>query len=426
MKTALLLVHFLAIGWIVVLMRRRETMLRKIFFPALTVKVAAGIVVGFLYQYYYPNGGDTWLYFRDGQLLATLARNDFSGYWQLLWASEGELPASVTFGFHEPRALFFVKVVSFFNLISLDNYWVISVYFSLFAFLGSWFLLKQLTAQIPNSKLPGAISLLFFPSLVFWSSGLIKESLAMAGLYFIGGIFIRLWFSEKFRLSHILPLLLSVWIVWNLKYYYAAVFFAVGITTLAFKYVVIRGRYRGSFVKECGIWLLIFVLAIVSVTFLHPNFSPQQLLAVIVDNNKAYAVISAPEDQVHFFSLQRSWGSLAINSPWALMSGLFRPFVWESGTILQFVASIENLLLLTVFVVAVSKTRQVFESNHRMLVFAAMVYVILLAVFITLSTPNFGTLSRYRVGYLPFFVMIVLSARPVLSLLERSFNRLVR
>ena len=425
MKIVLLLVHFLAIGWIVVLIWRRETLLRKIFFPALAVKVAAGIAVGLLYQYYY-SVGDTWLYFSDGRLLSTLARSDFSVYWQLLWGSEGELPASAAFGFHEPRALFFVKVVSVFNLISLDNYWVVSVYFSLFSFLGAWFLLKQLAEKIPNSTLPAALGLLFFPSLVFWSSGLIKESLAMAGLYFLVGIFIRLWFSEKFRLSHLLPLLLSIWIVWNLKYYYAAVFFAVGITSLAFKYIITRRGYRGSFVKACAFWLLIFAVALASVTFLHPNFSPQQLLTVIVDNNEAYSVTSAPEDQVHFCSLQQSWGSLAMNSPWALLSGLFRPFVWESGTILQFMSSVENLLLLVVFVVAVSKTRQLSGSSHRMLVFAAMVYVILLAVFITLSTPNFGTLSRYRVGYLPFFVTIILGARPVLTVLERSFNRLVR
>ena len=425
MKTVLLLLHLLAIGWIGVLMWRRENVLKKIFFPALVVKVAAGIAVGLLYEFYYTSG-DTWLYFRDGQLLASLARSDFQGYWQLLWASEGDLPATTTYGFQEPRALFFVKVVSVFNLLSLDNYWVISVYFSFFSFLGAWFLLRQLTAQMPNAKLPGAVGLLFFPSLVFWSAGLIKESLAMAGLYFLAGIFIRVWFSQKFRLSYLLPLVLSVWVVWNLKYYYAAVFFAVVITSLGYKYASNRLHFRRSFSGECGIWLLIFFLALALVSLLHPNFSPQRLLSVIVDNNESYSVISAPEDQVQFYSLQRAWGSLILNSPWALVSGLFRPFIWESGNILQFMISLENLLLLTVFVVAILKAGQLSKSNQRVLVFAVIVYVILLAVFITLSTPNFGTLSRYRVGYLPFFITLVLSARPVLNVLERSFNRLVR
>jgi len=42
-----------------------------------------------------------------------------------------------------------------------------------------------------------------------------------------------------------------------------------------------------------------------------------------------------------------------------------------------------------------------------------------LAVFLALSTPNFGTLSRYRVGFIPFFVFLTACGNVLLERLQR-------
>jgi hypothetical protein len=34
-------------------------------------------------------------------------------------------------------------------------------------------------------------------------------------------------------------------------------------------------------------------------------------------------------------------------------------------------------------------------------------YSVLLCIFLALSTPNFGTLIRYRVGFLPFLLVLI-------------------
>jgi hypothetical protein len=38
-----------------------------------------------------------------------------------------------------------------------------------------------------------------------------------------------------------------------------------------------------------------------------------------------------------------------------------------------------------------------------------LVYVVVLVSFLALSTPNFGTLSRYRIGALPALVILCLN-----------------
>ncbi len=74
--TILIFVHLivlLALGFL--LWRRSVAPLRLFLWPAYLLKLAAGIGVGLLYSIYYSTG-DTMHYFRDGMLLADLARHD--------------------------------------------------------------------------------------------------------------------------------------------------------------------------------------------------------------------------------------------------------------------------------------------------------------------------------------------------------------
>ncbi len=52
-------------------------------------------------------------------------------------------------------------------------------------------------------------------------------------------------------------------------------------------------------------------------------------------------------------------------------------------------------------------------NGNRLIVMAALVFICVLCIFLALSTPNLGTLSRYRVGFLPFFVLLTLADHPV-------------
>ena len=132
------------------------------------------------------------------------------------------------------------------------------------------------------------------------------------------------------------------------------------------------------------------------------------MLSVIVDNYNAYTQVSIIGPFVNYTDLNPNWGSIVLNSPWALISGLFRPFVFEINSLFQLVISIENTLLLLLSVYNMKYLTRIPYSSNRLLIVSALVYIILLAIFLTLSTPNFGTLSRYRIGFLPFLFCLLL------------------
>ena len=74
-------INLLIIGTIAHKLWRRQSMPGKaVFWPALLMKVGAGICLGVIYLYYYQGIGDTALYFRDSSLISDLARRDLLSY----------------------------------------------------------------------------------------------------------------------------------------------------------------------------------------------------------------------------------------------------------------------------------------------------------------------------------------------------------
>jgi hypothetical protein len=413
------LVFIFSLSW--VLFRRENN--SKIFLPALVFKLGAGIALGLLYTWHYA-AADTFNYFNDGAILGTLAREDFTTYVNFIYTNNTAALHTKLY-LVDPRALFFSKFTSFFNLITNNNYWIISLYFSFLSFIATWFLFKKIKELFPSCGQAAAMAFLFFPSVVFWTSGLIKESLSMTCLSFLSILFLKFWFNQKLKIYELIIALLIVWIEWNIKYYFAAVFFSVLLTGIFYKFIFVKIVKPENIIASCLLWFVIFLLPLLLVSFLHPNFYPERFLNVIVSNNRIFHTVSLPGNLIQFFDLRPNWSSIIVNVPIALISGLFRPFIWDAGNFLQIISAIENLIIGLFFLTALSRFNSWFRSPHRLLTLSVIVYVCVLCIFITLSTPNFGTLSRYRTGYLPFFLFIILCENPLIRKLQTSFPNLV-
>ena len=418
----LTIVHItLLAGIAFVVWRAERTAFKRIFWPALAVKLAAGVCLGLLYRYYFPVA-DTFVYFKDASRVAQLARNDIPAYLELLFLDRHVETLSLTF--QEPRALFLTKLTSIFNILTADNYWICGLYFSFCSFLATWYLVRTVVRYIPSARSAAVVAFLFFPSVVFWTSGLLKESLAMAALFLLAALFLTVWFEGKIGGWQFLAAIISLMVFWKLKYYYVAVFVPVALTSLLYHFFL-ENRLRAGLAFRILIWCGIFLLPLAIISFLHPNFNAARILGVIVTNNTVYNQLSDPGDYIRFNDLSAAPLSILRNAPRAVFSGLFRPLFWESRSIVQFLAAAENACLLILFCAALLRLRRFVTSPHRLLIASALVFVLLLTVFITISAPNFGTLSRYRVGYLAFFVFVILCDNPVLQYLERTFPRLV-
>lgn len=412
--------HFLVILAIAVFYYRNSGIDNPfLYWSAFAFKIAMSIALGLVYLYYYT-ANDTWLFFQDATVLANYAERSLSDYLLFLFTDD---PASAIWNEltnTQERSVFLIKAISIFSLISNHNYWVSAAYFGLLSFMAAWYLFRITSNLYPEAKLAGALAFLFFPSVIFWSSGLVKETLALAGLYFVSGVILKVVNRQTVRVHEVVLSLACFLVAWYLKYYWAALFGAVSFTTL----IVFSLRDRVQFVssyKQIS-WLIVFTFLCGIVSVLHPNFNLSQVLTVLVSNHNEFVRISEPDSIIHYYALGDSWWSVIINSPLALFSGLFRPFIWEATSAAALLAAFENVVIVILFISTLSNLKAPY--TNKMLLLTVSAYVILLCIFLALSTPNFGTLSRYRVGFMPFLIYIIAFKNPLLIYLTNRIRLL--
>jgi hypothetical protein len=405
MNVIILLLNGVLIFYLASRLNRKNPALRKVFWLGLAVKIAAGILVGVIYSYYYE-AGDTFYFFNDGVILAKYARMDFMTYLKFLWCGDDSFSVWQGLTFKTPRALFFTKIVSLANLVTADNYWMTSAYFSLISFYFSWKLVVRLIRYFPAYQTAALFSFLFFPSVVFWGSGVLKESIALASICFIAYGFIVLWMKDRLPVMEWILLAMSIWILWTLKYYYAAILIPVLCTSFLMRFVLIPLFRIDRPLIQVGSWLFVFLMPLFLMTFVRSNFHIDNFFTLVVKSYEGFLELSRPGGAIHYDNLASNGLSFIVNAPWALFSGLFRPFISESTNIFQAMISVENLVIFILMVTALRNLKEGWLSPNRLLIVSILVYSSLLCVFLALSVPNFGSLSRYRIGFLPFLVFL--------------------
>jgi hypothetical protein len=101
--------------------------------------------------------------------------------------------------------------------------------------------------------------------------------------------------------------------------------------------------------------------------------------------------------------------------PAAINAALFRPYIWETYNLTMLMSGIENLvmLLFTIYLAIRLRVYNLFRLmfRHRILFFTVY-FSIFFAFSVGLTTSNFGSLVRYKIPAIPFFLisLIIISS----------------
>ncbi len=379
-----------------------ESPLNFFYIPSFVLKLITGVGVGVIYAYYY-SGGDTWNYFNQAKILSEVGFSNASNFIALFIKSNYNLVEGFAY-VSQPRAAFMVKLVAIINLFSNSGYWITSLYFSFFSFIGIYKFSTWLATKFKYGKV-AALALFVWPGFVFWSSGILKETLAVGLIFWIIPTFFEI--QQTKSVKKVIVVFLGLYVLFLIKYYFAVVLI---VTLLLYSISLAVKLDKKSPLQQILIWLLMGTIGFVLGGFLHPNLRFENIVGVIIENNKAFSSISSPQSLIAFRAADKDWVWVLINSPKAVFSSLFLPLNLFSGRIFQVLASAENwiILLLTIRGLLMVN-RQNFKTN-LMLVLAAVSYVMVLAIFLALSTPNLGTLARYKVAFMPIVLVLVFLA----------------
>ncbi|RJE71899.1 hypothetical protein BGP76_07390 [Reichenbachiella sp. MSK19-1] len=396
----ILLVYFfvlLFLAGIVILVygALRDMLSPQVFFMALGLKVVSGVLLGFLYSHYY-SGGDTFAYFDEAVGLASL---DSSAFWSEITAS--------TLVSEPVRAIWFMRLVAVFIYVTGADYWLTTVVFSVVSFLGTVYVVRAFSLWDRTFKWPAVLAFMFVPSVVFWSSGLLKESLGGAALCSIVGFYAVFRSSRQLGVGDVFFMVLSILYLGIFKYYIAAML----VPAVVFLFLI---QFSKSWLPYWSEWqrasLIVGMLAFpvyVALTWLSPNFQMSRLIAVIQFNHELI-LSQSTTSTLEVLTVTGTFLDWGINGIYYMFSGLFRPFLFESWAFPVWLSAIENTLLLLITFFALSR-KGVLKKLFKIECIIAIVYVASCAALLSYSVPNLGTIARYKVYYFPVLILLLAS-----------------
>ena len=388
---------------------------------AATFKVACGMLVGLVYQQYYGDG-DTFGFFHHGKILIRLAHNDFLEYLDYIFTSDQGPHFPSGFSYTNPRAILMCKLTSIAYFLGGGNYWLSTIPFSLFSVWGLWIFYQEVTKLFPALSKYAYGVLFLLPTFVFWTSGILKESILLGCL---GWLFAQVLksVSKQSQKLNIYHLAFSIWccyLLFQMKYYYAGAllpsigvfFFSQRIDQASF-----ISQKKNSFLLKIGILLLVGSFLLLSATQLHPNLHPESIVKAIVVNHHKMALQTANSNNlVQLNELTPTIHSLLTNLPSSWFQGLFRPYVWEEGHLGKQWTAWENALLFLLVIATTIKViihrnllSQRLNNTTLNLLIASFIYFLLLSSLLPIAAPNLGNLMRYRTGFMPILLLWLFS-----------------
>lgn len=389
---------------------------QRYFISALTLKLVGALAIGFIYQFYY-NGGDTFNFHTRGSRIIWEAFNESPKIGLKLLFANGDFDGA-TFDFasripfyRDESSYFVIRIAAILDLLTFSSYTATSLLFAVISFSGMWLFFLTFYKMYPRLHRWIAIACFYLPSVFFWGSGLLKDTLTIAALgtlvFSVDKIFLR----KGLSITSIIMLVVSIWAIFIVKKYVLLCFIPAALLWV----------YAGRLFRLNSVILKLLLLPfIVAIAIVSGYWAIIQIgegdAQYSLDNIARTTKITAYD--IGFYSgkdagssyslgeLDGSFESMLRLAPDAINVALFRPYLWEVRNILMLLSSIESSgILIFVLYVLFKKRMTFFTAWSDASVLFCMTFSVTFAFAVGVSTFNFGTLARYKIPLLPFLII---------------------
>ncbi len=391
---------------------------KRYFLPALTVKISGAIALGIIYQFYY-DGGDTFNFHTHGSrhIWDAFMASPTKGL-TLLFSDPEHMQgvyeyASKIYFLNDSSSYFVIRIAALFDLLTFSTYSATAVLFALISFGGGWALFTYMCRLKPSVHGWIAMAVLFIPSVVFWGSGLMKDTLTFACLgfltYALGNIY-----EKRNVVSSLLLLTVGVFVIFSIKKY---ILFCFLPAAMIWFYML---QIRSIQSRVLRILIMPFFVTIIAAAAYYS-------LLLVGEGDTRYSLDKMAETakitayDIRYWTgreagsgyslgeLDGTFSSMLRLTPQAVNVSLFRPYVWEVRNPLMALSAAEGLLLLifTMYVL-IKKRADLLRACREPVVLFSLVFSLTFAFAVGVSTYNFGTLSRYKIPLMPFYLLALI------------------
>ncbi len=438
--TPMYLCFILIIAFIYVRRNRQNELIRKYFLSGLSIRFLGGILFGIIYQFYYK-GGDTFTFWNEVKTmnnkilydnplayLEMFFKDPFSSKFSNFSTHIYELQIS-----NDVPSFFIVKTAAFISLFTFTTYSTTALFFSLISFAGSWKLFTTLSDQYPSLSSKFAFSCLFLPSITFWGGGIMKDSICLASICFMYGHFYELITYRKRIKKNIAYILISAYVLYIVKIYILICFIPGLIIWLFIKYHNnIKSKATRNFLRPI---VIVFACSfgfigasLISMSNERYNLQKLQTTSMVTATYIKQVSIETGGSVYDLGEIDYSFAGLLQLIPKGINVTLFRPYIWEVKNIVMLLAALESsyFIWITLSVIFKNGLTIFAKINNDTFVFSSIIFSLTFAFAVGISTYNFGSLVRYKLPMMPFYLsaMIILNQKSKTISLTAVKNKL--
>jgi hypothetical protein len=407
----------LAIGYKYSANKLKKNPIYKYFLPGLIVKIIGAVSLGLVYSFYY-SGGDTINYHYTASTLVDVFYDDPSTFFYLYFdkpmISEFYLMNSQTADFvywvNDQYAFFVAKCFVPILIVCGKSYMASAVVVATFCYLPVWRIFLVFTREFPSLEAQFKWAILFTPSVVFWGSGIMKDSITLAATcIYVHGFY---WFftQRRFKIKYIVALSAGVFFLLSIKPY---ILFALLPGSMLWFVTLRVNKVKNAFVRLMvtpALLALGLVLGVYVLGKLGDSLGQYSIEKVIGTASGAQQDLKQSYYGGNSFDIgdyEPTPAGLLSVSHKAIFATLFRPTVLDVRNIVMFVSALENTFILGFCLYLLFKLK-VFRffgliTMHPLLMFS-FVFSIFFAFSVGVSISNFGTLVRLKIPCIPFFL----------------------
>lgn len=391
---------------------------KRYFVPALALKLIGAVCVGLIYYLYY-GGGDTVAYYDHG------AQHIFDAFLEspalgldLIFGENVRNGQNIEYTskiwvYRDSPSYSVVRFAGFLNLFAFNTYGGTACLFGFFSFLFVWRLFKIITELRPELHKEFAIACFALPSVFFWGSGILKDTITFAFLCGLIASALEIYYFKKNILKNILIIGVSGFFIFNIKIYILiALVPAIG-------YLFLFGPITNLKNKA----LKLVATPVILVIFGSLSFLGMRSIGQTSARYKLEEVSATAEETarwIHYVSEQSGGASYSLGDydfsatgvlkktiP-AIWVTLFRPHPWEVRNPVMLLSALESLFFLYLLFSLVKKLswrnfRKIIK--HDLLIPFSLIFTLLFSWAVGLTTYNFGSLVRYKIPMMPFFII---------------------
>jgi hypothetical protein len=394
----------------------------RYFLPHFFWKIGLGFAFGLVYMFYYERGGDTIFYWDGARKLNLLFFENPSAYFTELFRTpdQGVIPSYYNHTgippwwiYSESNSWFVCKVANFLSFFSFGSYITLNLFFSVIATTISWKFFQFIRSIVTIETKYVAFACLFIPSVGFWCTGLIKDTIAFGAILLLIMSFFKLYYRKYSRLlSWVIIFLSSVYFLYSIRPFLLLSCFIPFFILIIFKINSTKSFITRFITRIAGISFAIIAIGFyVRSENAFGEFSANSIVSTAEVIQKDLVNNTTYTGKKYDLGISEFTESNLITiAPAAIAVALFRPFVWEADSIFMLINGMENLIILF-FTIRMfldrRKTSSLREFIRTDFFLFSLLFILILGYFVGLTSGLFGTLVRLKAPILPFYLLLV-------------------